>query len=65
MNLDIPNWTIILSVVFLCLCFYFTLSFIESIQDGEKRVVKQSKSAAVLCFAAAFLIPVCVSFING
>lgn len=65
MNIDIPIWTILLSVVFLCLCFYLTLTFIESLHDGDRRAAEQSKSAAVICFASAFVLPVCVSIFNG
>lgn len=62
MNLELPNWIGITSIVFYMLTFYFVLSFIESIHKDDQRVVKQSKIAAMVCLALAMLLPALYSF---
>ncbi|WP_010097250.1 hypothetical protein [Ornithinibacillus scapharcae] len=46
---------IIILVVFFTLSYYFKLSFIENLQNGEARVAKQSKYTAVACQAIAMI----------
>lgn len=45
--------TLILLIV---LCFYFTLTFFESLRKGDERIIKQSKFAAIICMAIALII---------
>ncbi len=47
------------------LCFYFTLSFIESLRNGDKRIIKQSKIAAITCLTLALLLPIAYNLIFG
>ncbi|GEL77402.1 hypothetical protein TMU01_16370 [Tenuibacillus multivorans] len=51
------NIVVIVSVLLTILCFYYTLTFIENLQKGDERVTNQSKMAAIICFALAFIIP--------
>ena len=55
--LNTGNWLSILTPVLLIACFYFTLTFFESLRKGDERVTKQSKLAATMCIALALLIP--------
>ena len=56
MSLEIPSWISIVSVSLILFCYYFTLTFIESLHNGEKRITKQSKIAAIICLALALFI---------
>lgn len=50
-------WLGIVSVLFMIFSFYFTLTFIENLHRSEtERVIKQSKSAAVICFGIALVV---------
>ncbi|MGM0896668.1 MAG: hypothetical protein ACQEV0_02155 [Bacillota bacterium] len=52
------SWMGIVSALLLVAGFYFTLTFFEQLKDGEQRLRKQAKIAAVLCLAGALLLPV-------
>lgn len=43
----------LIAVIF---AFYFTLTFIESLSNGEQRIAKQSKLAALICFILGAII---------
>lgn len=45
----------LISVILFIFCFYFTLTFIEHIIKGDKRISKQSKIAAIICLALGLL----------
>lgn len=51
------NWLGILSIVFIVLCFYFTLTFFQYLKEEDARLTKQSKLGAVICLAVSLLIP--------
>jgi hypothetical protein len=55
--LDTGIWIDILSPILIILCFYFTLTFFESLRNNDSRIAKQSKLVATLCIAFALLIP--------
>ncbi len=46
----------IILILFIVLCFYFTLTFFESLRKGDERIIKQSKFAAIICMAIALII---------
>lgn len=46
---------LIIIVLFLILSFYFQLSFMENLHNGEARIAKQSKYTAVACQAIALI----------
>lgn len=56
------NWLGILSIVFIVLCFYFTLTFFQYLKQEDARLTKQSKLGAVICLAASLLIPAIYNF---
>lgn len=59
-NLEIVNtgsWIGLLTPILMIACFYFTLTFFESLRKEDERVKKQSKLAATICLALALLIP--------
>lgn len=56
--MEIDGWLGLISIVFIILCFYFTLSFIENLHKDDERITKQSKRAAIICLGSALLIPV-------
>lgn len=51
------NWLGILSALLIILCFYFSLTFFQSLQSEDKRIIRQYKLAAVICLALGLLIP--------
>ncbi|TYR72515.1 hypothetical protein FZC79_22505 [Rossellomorea vietnamensis] len=51
------NWLGVLSTIFIVFCLYFTLTFLQNLKTGDKRIIKQSKIAAVVCLALGLLIP--------
>lgn len=51
-------WISFITVFLLILCFSCTLNFIESLHNGDKRIVKQSKIAAIICLGLALIIPI-------
>lgn len=51
------HWIGILSIVLLIGGIYFTFTFFEYLKDGEQRLKKQAKWAALICIAAALLVP--------
>lgn len=63
MNLEIPSWVGIASIVFHILTLYFVLSFIDSRHKDDERVAKQSKTAAIVCLIIALLFPALYSLI--
>ncbi|GGB62263.1 hypothetical protein GCM10007199_30230 [Fictibacillus barbaricus] len=56
--IDVDHWVVMLSLILIILCFYFTLTFFHYLKLGDERMIKQSKLAAVICLALSFLIPV-------
>ena len=62
-NLDIPSWVGIVSIVFHILTLYFVLSFIENLHKDDERIAKQSKIVAMICLIIALLFPALYSFI--
>ena len=46
----------IILILFIVLCFYFTLTFFEALRKGDERIIKQSKFAAIICMAVALII---------
>ncbi len=46
----------IILILLIVLCFYFTLTFFESLRKGDERIIKQSKFAAITCMALALII---------
>lgn len=61
-NLETVGWAQVISVLLIIFSFYFTLTFFENLHKGDKRITKQSKLAAIVCFGLALLIPVLYSF---
>lgn len=51
------NWLGIVSTILIILCFYFSLTFFQNLKSGDERIIKQSKLAAVICFAIGLLLP--------
>lgn len=41
------------SAVLIIFTFYFTLTFMESLKGEDKRIIKQSKRAAIICLTLA------------
>lgn len=59
-NLNIlssAGWIGIVSNVFIVLCFYFTLTFLQYLKVDDKSQTAQAKKGAVLCLAIALLVP--------
>ncbi len=56
------NWVNIVASLIIVLCFYFTLTFFQHLKEGDERLIKQSKAAAVICLALALLIPIIYNF---
>ncbi|MHA6251497.1 hypothetical protein [Oceanobacillus sp. CAU 1775] len=56
-------WISFITVFLLILCFACTLNFIESLQDGDKRVIRQSRLAAITCLSLALVIPLVYTLI--
>ncbi len=52
------GWVSMISILLLILCFIFTLNFIENLQEGDKRIAKQSKIVAIICLALSLFIPI-------
>ncbi|MCT2536264.1 hypothetical protein NC661_13490 [Aquibacillus koreensis] len=52
------GWISIISVLLIILCFSYTLTFIENIHQGDKRIAKQSKLVAIMCLGLGLLIPI-------
>jgi hypothetical protein len=48
----------IILILFIVLCFYFTLTFFEALHKGDERIIKQSKFAAIICMSIALIIGV-------
>ena len=48
----------IILILFIVLCFYFTVTFFEALCKGDQRIIKQSKFAAIICMAIALIIGV-------
>ena len=61
--MEISNWLSVISIVFIILSFYFTLSFIENLHKDDERITRQSKTAAIICLGLALLIPVLFNLI--
>ncbi|MCA1057641.1 hypothetical protein LCL96_01760 [Rossellomorea aquimaris] len=45
-----------ISISLIILCFFFTLSFIENLLEGDKRVAIQSRIAAIVCLGLSLFI---------
>lgn len=43
-------------ILFIVLCFYFALTFFKSLRNGDERITKQSKFAAIISMAIALII---------
>ncbi|WP_078816733.1 hypothetical protein [Sporosarcina newyorkensis] len=56
------NWIGMLSTILIIICFYFTLTFFQSLRSNNERLAKQSKLAAVTCLALGLLLPVLYGF---
>ncbi|WP_313893095.1 hypothetical protein [Psychrobacillus sp.] len=56
-EMGVIHWIGILSTLLMILCFYFTLTFFENLRKNDERITKQSKIAAIICFALALIIP--------
>jgi len=62
-NLEIPIWIGIVSIIFYILTFYFVLAFIENLYKDDERVARQSKIIAMFCFVIALVFPALYSLI--
>lgn len=62
-GIETTGWIGIISVLLLILCFYFTLTFIEELQKGDERIIKQSKMSAIICLGLALIIPIVYNLI--
>ncbi|SFC81250.1 hypothetical protein SAMN05443252_106302 [Bacillus sp. OV322] len=51
-------WITLFTFILIICCFYFTLTFFQHLRNGEEREIKQSKQAAVICFALMLLLPI-------
>lgn len=51
------GWIVFISIILIILCFSYTLSFIEYLKEGDKRVAKQSKIVAIVCLVLSLFIP--------
>ena len=58
----VANWVNILAMVFIVLCFYCTLTYFQYLKEGDDRLIKQSKLAAVISLAIALLVPALYNF---
>lgn len=47
----------LVSPIMLIACLYFVLMYLQHLKDGEERLIKQSRLAAVICLAIALLVP--------
>ena len=56
------NWINILVMIFLVLCFYFTLMYFQYLKENDDRLIKQSRLVAVICLAIALLVPAFYNF---
>lgn len=56
--LSSAKWIGIVSKLFIVLCFYFTLTFLQYLKVDDKSQTEQAKKGAVLCLAIALLVPV-------
>ena len=56
------NWINILAMIFLVLCFYFTLMYFQYLKENDDRLIKQSRLVAVICLAIALLVPAFYNF---
>jgi len=56
------NWINILTMIFLVLCFYFTLMYFQYLKENDDRLIKQSRLVAVICLAIALLVPAFYNF---
>ena len=56
------NWINILAMVFIVVCFYCTLMYFQYLKEGDDRLIKQSRLAAVICLAIALLVPAFYNF---
>ena len=56
------NWINILVMIFLVLCFYFTLMYFQYLKEDDDRLIKQSRLVAVICLAIALLVPAFYNF---
>lgn len=50
-------WFNIITKLLIVACLYFTLTFFQYLKEGDERLIKQSKTAAVVCLGAALLSP--------
>lgn len=57
------KWIGIVISILIILCFYFTLTFFESLRNGDTRIIKQSKIAAVVCLTITLVLPMAYSLI--
>ncbi|WP_400195323.1 hypothetical protein [Lysinibacillus telephonicus] len=55
--IETGNWFSIISKLLIVSCLYFTLTFFQYLKEGDERLIKQSKAAAVVCLGLALLIP--------
>ncbi|MFD2043016.1 hypothetical protein ACFSTA_01700 [Ornithinibacillus salinisoli] len=62
-NLETAVWVGSISILLIIFCFYFTLTFIEKLHEGDTRITKQSKLAAIICLGLALFIPFLYSLI--
>ncbi|MDC3418426.1 hypothetical protein [Aquibacillus salsiterrae] len=51
------GWVGFISISLIILCFFYTLSFIENLQEGDKRIAVQSKIVAIVCLGLSLFIP--------
>ena len=56
------NWINILAMIFLVLCFYFTLMYFQYLKEDDDRLIKQSRLVAVICLAIALFVPAFYNF---
>ena len=56
------GWIGLISPTMLIGCFYFTLVYFQYLKNGDERLIKQSRLAAVVCLTLAFLIPIFYNF---
>ncbi|MGM9945568.1 MAG: hypothetical protein ACI33M_11525 [Lysinibacillus sp.] len=56
------NWVNIVAMIFLILCFYFTLMYFQYLKEDDDRLIKQSRLVAVICLATALLVPAFYNF---
>ena len=56
------NWMNIVAMIFLVLCFYFTLMYFQYLREADERLIKQTRLVAVICLAIALLAPAFYNF---